>query len=300
MSIHVCDHCGKPIPDDAAVCPHCGAEQQEDIRLNKIPETIGELRAFCDARYMPLERMRFFIGEDCRGARAFGIYKDEDGSCVVYKNKSDGSRAIRYKGPDEKHAVRELYEKLKSETELRRGISQSRPSGSHASSRKRAKSAYAPPTAGERVRETLSFLWKPAAILFAAVLALVLITRWAWKQPDRGYYRYQDSTYYYQNLDWYRYNTALGNWEEADDVPESLKENYGDFFQSAEYDTGCGVEAFSYGSVYGDNFTSYSESVDYDYGSGSDYDSSSYDDYDWDDYDYSSWDSDDTDWDSDW
>ena len=123
MSIHVCDHCGKPIPDDATVCLHCGAEQQEDIRLSRIPETIGELRAFCDAHHMPLERMRFFIGEDCHGARAFGIYKDGVGNCVVYKNKSDGSRAIRYKGMDEKRAVRELYEKLKSETELRRGNS---------------------------------------------------------------------------------------------------------------------------------------------------------------------------------
>ena len=39
---------------------------------------------------------------------------------MVYKNKADGSRAVRYSGPDEAYAVRELYLKLKSEVDLRR------------------------------------------------------------------------------------------------------------------------------------------------------------------------------------
>ena len=94
MSIHICGACGKPIPDDASFCPHCGAEQLEDIRLTKIPETIEQLRAFCAAHQMPLEKMRFFIGENYTGARAFGIYKDKNGNCVVYKNKAAQS-AIR-------------------------------------------------------------------------------------------------------------------------------------------------------------------------------------------------------------
>ena len=64
--------------------------------------------------------MRFFIGEDHRGARAFGVYKDEHGVCTVYKNKSDGSRAIRYQGTDEAHAVGEIYQKLKSEIQNQR------------------------------------------------------------------------------------------------------------------------------------------------------------------------------------
>ena len=50
----------------------------------------------------------------------FGIYRDEDGEFVVYKNKSDGSRAVRYKGLDEAFAVNELYEKLRSEVSERR------------------------------------------------------------------------------------------------------------------------------------------------------------------------------------
>ena len=63
---------------------------------------------------LPLEEMRTFIGEDYKGAKAFGIYKDEtDGTFVVYKNKEDGTRAVRYKGSDEAYAVNELYQKMK-------------------------------------------------------------------------------------------------------------------------------------------------------------------------------------------
>ena len=57
---------------------------------------------------------RFFIGKDTRAPRAFGIY-EANGEFIVYKNKSDGSRAIRYKGTDEAYAVNELYMRLKEE-----------------------------------------------------------------------------------------------------------------------------------------------------------------------------------------
>lgn len=59
------------------------------------PKTIEELKQFCADKGMPLEQMRFYIGEDYREPRAFGIYQDENGEFVVCKDKSDGSRAIR-------------------------------------------------------------------------------------------------------------------------------------------------------------------------------------------------------------
>ncbi len=80
----------------------------------RIPQTIEELKAFCAEKGMPLEKMRFFIGENIQEPKAFGIYRDENDRFVVYKNKADGSRAVRYSGPDEAYAVRELYLKLKS------------------------------------------------------------------------------------------------------------------------------------------------------------------------------------------
>ena len=70
-----------------------------------------ELKAYCIARKLPLDRLRFFIGEDYREPRAFGIYR-EGTDFVVYKNKADGSRFVRYRGPDEEKAVGELFEKL--------------------------------------------------------------------------------------------------------------------------------------------------------------------------------------------
>ena len=59
--------------------------------------------------------MRFFVGVDYKEPRAFGIYKEPNGNCVVYKNKADGSRAIRYQGADEAYAVNEIYQKMRAE-----------------------------------------------------------------------------------------------------------------------------------------------------------------------------------------
>ena len=142
-----CEYCGSLIRSDERACPHCGAENphylsgetasaalpEEPCVPGAAPETIAQLKAWCASRGMPLEKMRFFIGEDYRGPRAFGIYRDGD-RVVVYKNKSDGSRAVRYRGPDEALAVRELYGKLLEECHSR-GIYPEDPSFSPARSR---------------------------------------------------------------------------------------------------------------------------------------------------------------------
>ena len=286
MSIHICEACGKPLAPDATTCPYCGAEQHEDIRLTKIPETIEELHAFCAEHKMPLDAMRFFIGEDFRGARAFGIFKREDGTCVVYKNKADGSRAVRYEGTDEKHAVREIYEKLKSETDLRRG-------GPVPDAPTRG--VRETPDDGEPLKAWQIFVgailafWKPILI----VLAAVLIFRWIGSTPDRGYYRYQDDTYYYQDHSWYLYDALSDDWEQTYEVPEALEEDYDDYYQSEDYDSRYVLPDFSGSGYYEENNDFFSGLFDSD---------SSYDDYDWDSSDdsWSSWDSSDTDWDSDW
>lgn len=281
MTVPICEACGKPIPDGAAVCPYCGAKQQEGIRLTKIPETIRELQDFCAAHHMPLQKMRFFIGEDYRGARAFGIYKDEHGDCVVYKNKADGSRAIRYRGPDERRAVRELYDKLKSETELRR-------SASRASSPPRAASEKT----GAPNRQTPRFNY---ALLALVVLAAAVAIHHTAKKPNRGYYRYRDDTYYYQR-GWYRYNILENDWESFYDVPEELLRDHDSYFDGRRYsDTDVedyGVTDFRDSDCYETVWDQFFDS------------DSSYDDYDWDDdsddWDWDDWDSSDTDWDSDW
>jgi len=143
---------------------------------------------------MPLERMRFFINEDRREPKCFGIYYDGgiDG-WVVYKNKADGSRAVRYSGPDEGYAANELWQKILSEIEKRR-----------------MKSLMTPEQRRKLRRDKLinGVLW---AILIALVLAYAVHL---WRQPDRGYYLIDDGLYYFQSSDWYYYDD--GEWEYYD------------------------------------------------------------------------------------
>ncbi|SFU38569.1 hypothetical protein [Butyrivibrio sp. M55] len=80
------------------------------------PKTIEELKEYCEKNGFTSEKTRFFIGENYKEPKAFGIYKDEgNGEFIVYKNKDDGNRAIRYRGYDEAFAVGELYDRLQKE-----------------------------------------------------------------------------------------------------------------------------------------------------------------------------------------
>jgi len=111
-----CEYCGNLIDDKLANCPHCGATNDNMKRTADFtPKTIEELQKwYKDHHLPPYETTRFFIGTDYKGKKAFGIYEDA-GEFIVYKNKADGTRAIRYQGKDEAYAVNELYLKLKSE-----------------------------------------------------------------------------------------------------------------------------------------------------------------------------------------
>lgn len=111
-----CDFCGSFMEDDEYTCPNCGATNENLKRMApRTPQTIEELQDWYVARKLPpYETTRFFIGIDTKERRAFGIYKDGS-DYVVYKNKADGSRAVRYKGNDEAYAVNEIYLRLKEE-----------------------------------------------------------------------------------------------------------------------------------------------------------------------------------------
>lgn len=148
-----CASCGADLQSDLVCCPKCGtrnpafgmpreefirrlgqelpeesgknAAKEEPAAAESIPEaeivhpkTIEELKLYCAQKHMPLERMRFFLDQDYPSPKAFGIYRD-GGEFVVYKNKADGSRAVRYRGKDEAYAVNELFEKLLEECHQR-------------------------------------------------------------------------------------------------------------------------------------------------------------------------------------
>ena len=113
-----CDYCRADIEDTDEKCPHCGADNSHLKRVGAgVPQTIEELKKWYIDHNLPDENVtRFFIGKNYTAPKAFGIYKEENtGNIIVYKNKADGTRSIRYEGKDEVYAVNELYIKLKEE-----------------------------------------------------------------------------------------------------------------------------------------------------------------------------------------
>ena len=266
-STHKCEYCNSTITSEDQKCPYCGAENPNYIadtpRQIFLPRTIAELKEYCAERGMPLLRMRFFIGEDYREPRAFGIYRDGD-EFIVYKNKSDGSRAIRYRGPDEAHAVDEIFTKLLEECH-NRGIY---PDG-QAPERDAAAQA-------KKRRSIRSVILCCLLIYFIVVLVATIIG--AFMHRSDGYYNFGGGqVYYHYGSDWYYTyddNTA-GYWYSADDPPVS---SYSDYYVGDDWDSDWGVSDFKESSTW--------ESIQESHSSSSS--------------DYDSWDSGGTDWDSDW
>lgn len=110
-----CDYCGSYMETTDIACPHCGAANTHIAgHFTKNPRTIDELKAYCAENKIPCDFLHVHIDEDYREPKAFGIYKDKaTGRFVVYKNKPDGERAIRYEGADEEYAVHELFLKIR-------------------------------------------------------------------------------------------------------------------------------------------------------------------------------------------
>lgn len=265
------------------------------------PRTIEELQEYCDRHGMPLKKMRFFIGEDYPYARAFGIYRDGD-EVVVYKNKDNGERAIRYRGKFEERGVRELYEKLLDECH-RRGIYPDgkpvpRPeAGARASSGSGTRSSSAVRRKKNRGGCLSQLIQHPFLCFFILILLGVIVSSCVDGSTHRndGYFRVplDDKVFYRYGDDWYFTfdNNESNSWYEIDQFPESDLEEYslGD-----SWSEDWGVGDFRESSTWDDlHHSSYSSSS-------SDYDSWDSSDSDWGSSDYDSWDSGDTDWDSDW
>jgi len=226
------------------------------------PCTIEQLRDFCAYNEMPLERMRFFVGEDYRQPRAFGIFRDGD-RFVVYKNKDDGSRAVRYNGPDEAYAVGELYDKLLDECHKR----DIWPDGKPADYDKRRKSE----------KRRLVAIAVVAALLMGT-LGFVFLKWQAKMHANDGYYRFNTpGIYYCYGGDWY-YNDGYSDWTPAYYGPYDDYEDRSDYYIGDSYDRSWGYSDFEDSQVWQQiQEESRTSSRDYD-----------------------SWDSSDTDWGSDW
>ena len=115
-SVFQCQFCGGTVRTDERTCPHCGGTNEkytaETPHTLMLPKTIEEMKEYCSAQKIPLQRLRFFIGEDYREPKAYGIFRAGGDRIFVYKNKADGTRSVRYDGADEAYAVSEIFAKL--------------------------------------------------------------------------------------------------------------------------------------------------------------------------------------------
>ena len=240
-----CEYCKNYIDDSEERCSNCGAVNKDYKRTaNQVPTTIDELKKWYEDHHLPpAETTRFFIGVDYKEPRAFGIYKDSyTGKFVVYKNKDDGSRAIRYEGKDEKYAVNELYLKLKNEVARNKNANYNNKNNNN-----------------NKKNNRLIII----CMLFFFLIPLLFAT--LFKGPDRGYYKINDREYYYVNGGWYWYNNDT--WESTTE-PE-VDGKIGDYYDKRYYESTDTYSDIQDSDVYD---TSWDDSDDWD--SDSDWDSS--------------------------
>lgn len=263
-----CKYCGSTISSSDKCCPNCGAPNEcfvaETKRQIFMPRTIDELKEYCSERGMPLLKMRFFIGEDYRNPKAFGIYKDGS-NFIVYKNKANGQRAVRYNGPDEAFAVSELFAKLLEECHNR---------GIYPDGKIPVRSGSGTQHRKSRLSTLLPVIVIIISLLFSGIMAAVS----HYQHRNDGYYSTGDGTvyYHYGNSWYYTYDiNDSGYWYEAYDFPAA---EYEDYSLGEDWNSSWGVSDFKSSSTWAEINESHSSSSS----------------------DYDSWDSGDTDWDSDW
>ena len=281
-----CDYCGQMIDEELKKCPFCGGPVSTANRVaSDQPKTIEELKKwYTDHHLPPEEKTRFFIGRNIKEPKAFGIYRADSGDFVVYKNKSNGERAVRYRGKDEGYAVNELYQRLRAEIADQKKNSADKGSRSGRSSGRNSSG----PDITDILAIVVGILSNPV-FLFIIVLLSFIVPMVLDHRPAKGYYHYDGNEYYYQGTSWYSYDPYDDTWSYADNS---------DLLDSVIYD-----DTDDTYQSYGNEGTPFEDTNWYDSGS-------SDDDYDWDsDSSWDSWDSSDSwdswdsgssDWDSDW
>lgn len=291
-----CEYCNSWIDDTDEKCPNCGGVNKAYKRTtDQTPKTIEELKQWYVNHHLPPEETtRFFIGRNYQQPRAFGIYQNEKGEFIVYKNKDNGQRAIRYQGTDEAYAVNELYMKLKEEILNQKRNSQLRKNGSSKSQ-----------GAVGKVKKAADQAFTVASYIICGAAVVIAIATWISScslvaNRHEGYYKVDDKMLYHYYNTWYEYedygydtvdDTLTGGWVESDEDYDQYQDiwdyNLGENYDSSS-DWDYGVERFTdsstYDQAYEDHHSSSSDSSD--------------SSYDWSSSD--SWDSGSSDWGSDW
>ena len=223
-----CEYCDNYIDESDEKCPNCGAPNKDFKRAAiGVPTTIEELKQWYKDHNLPSSNVtRFFIGEDYKEPKAFGIYKeDSTGKFIVYKNKDTGERKIRYEGKDEKYAVNELYLKLKEEIFNQKNRNHGRSRG----------------------MSKVDKIVTAVSIGFLAVMVVVSLLA-----PNRGYYNINNKEYYYVHGNWYVYTD--------DDWERTSKPDYSgdidDYYDGEDYESSDNYTDIKDSSVYDDDWDS--------------------------------------------
>ena len=230
-----CEYCGGMFDDTLEKCPNCGAANV-NVKRSTVdqPTTIEELKSWYSSKGLPpYETTRFFIGENYKNPRAFGIYKDENtGKFIVYKNKDTGERAVRYEGTDEAYAVNELFMRLKQEIleQKARNVS----SGNVPQQNSTPSSEYVNYKRQQRYKSgrNESLIVGAILIIIVALIFCCGIRKATVKNVpiDPGYYRYKDAVFYHlddHDWNWLKYDTATDSWVLTEDQYNTpLTKNY--------------------------------------------------------------------------
>ncbi len=222
-----CDYCGSNISDQDEKCPFCGAPNDHMIRsANGIPKTVDELVQWYQKQNLPsYETTRFFIGQDYKGPKAFGIYKVGD-TVTVYKNKSDGSRAVRYEGPDEAYAVNELYQRLQQE------IANQVKTGHIHEDNNPTPSPRPKPVSGFQPSNNRKPTGKLPTFLILLVIIICFIIVVSLLSGSSG-----SSSGYHDNSYYNSYDSNDSNWFDSDDDDSWFDSDYDDSWDSNDWDS---------------------------------------------------------------
>ena len=202
----------------------------------KIPKTIEELKEWYEKNNLPDEKItRFFIGKNLNEKKVFGIYKSNNGNFIVYKNKNDGSRVIRYEGLSEEKAVKEFYLRLKAEIANQKEQSKNKIINNRDNTNRTNKddfNSYEIPinyssnpfriSANSLLNSFLLILFIPFFFWFFSEVAgpfkdlyneveNSIVVEEAGIVPD-GFYSYNGNDYFLFNNNWYIHDLNTDNW----------------------------------------------------------------------------------------
>lgn len=275
-----CNYCSASFDDYLAECPYCGAPNEGVVRtVSDQPLTIEQLQDWYKSKGLPpYETTRFFIGIDYKQPRAFGIYKEPDtGKVVVYKNKDNGERAIRYQGTDEAYGVNELFQRLKQEI-IQQKMNNVRKKSDGSASDGHLTAGEAASAVGDVASGIGHVIGKiliqVIAIIGGAIgLIIVIGTVLLAFTPSDGYYSYNDNYYYYDDSGYddlyvFKYDKKTEDWDnpvgkEDDPGIFTKKSKCKKYFLSEDYDPSYGCTDIYDSLVYKDYIASRNISTGY-------------------------------------